>query len=335
MSEILHPIFSIITPTYLRPPLLKRTIDSVRKQTFRDYEHIIVDDANDPETKKIVENLGDEKIRFHQHTYAKGAAGGYNTGIKMSKGKYILFLDDDDEYLPLFLEKMFIHFSQTAASVGFVWSGISVIKDTDSEEVVLYSKVWPSKFTTKEIGLVQATTLGNGFGVCVRKECIDFIGLFDESIAIGHDADFFFRLVRKYDFETIPEVLVKIHQHGISQLTNERNNLNRLELREIILKRHLDLLNLFPQLYYVHYKHVVDLSYNLNLRQKGRNAMLSIIKKSPYHVLSYLDLVFYEIVGSSLVDYYYKSLLRKIVHYLKGERDISWDLKQFLEYKTK
>jgi glycosyltransferase involved in cell wall biosynthesis len=317
MPEIYQPLFSIITPTCGRPLLLQRTINSIINQTFKNYEHIIVDDANDKQTESLVNGFGDKRIIFHQHPNPRGAAGSYNSGIRISRGKFILFLDDDDEYLPAFLEKMFHHFSQSGPNVGFVWTGISRIIDTDSGEKFLNSKVWPSRFPTKELGLVEATSIGNGFGVCVRKECIDIIGFYDESIIMGQDADFLFRLAKNFDFETIPEVLVKIHQHGSSQLTDEKNNFVRLELREKILKRHLDLLNKFPKLYYVHYKYIVDLCYDLKLRQKGRKTMLSIIRNTPFRILYLIDLIFYELSGKNTLMSYNGSRLKKFVDFLK------------------
>ena len=144
MSEINIPVFSIITPTCRRPLLLKRTINSVIRQTFQDFEHIIVDDANDQETVSLINEYGDKRIVSLQHTSPLGAAGGYNSGIKISKGRFILFLDDDDEYFPTFLEQMYYHFSQANKNVGFIWTGISRIKDTDTGESLLYSIVWPT-----------------------------------------------------------------------------------------------------------------------------------------------------------------------------------------------
>lgn len=320
MPEANQPVFSIITPTCRRPLLLRRTIQSVINQSFSDYEHIIVDDVNDRDTESLINEIGDKRIIFHQHASPKGAAGGYNSGIKISRGKFILFLDDDDEYLPSFLEKMYNHFCQSDPKVGFVWTGFSRIKDTDSGEILIDSKIWPSTFPTKELGLVAATSIGNGFGVCIKRECIDDIGLYDESIVFGQDTDFLFRLAIKFEFETIPEILVKIHQHDNSQLTNKKNNLLRLELREKILQNNMDMLMEFPKLYYVHYKAVADLSYKLKLRRKGRKTMFSLINNSPFNILNFTDILFYELFGIDTVNFYYGSKFRRLVQFLKGKK---------------
>jgi glycosyltransferase involved in cell wall biosynthesis len=317
MNESEYPVFSIITPTCRRPLLLQRTISSVISQTFKDYEHIIIDDANDEETEQFVKSLKDERIIFQQHITPKGAGGSYNTGIKISHGRFILFLDDDDEYVSTFLEKMYNHFSQSNLNLGFVWTGISRIRDTDTGEEVLKSQIWPLRFSTREEGLVKATSIGNGFGVCVKRECIDKIGLYDESLIFGQDTDFLFRLAENCEFETIPEPLVKIHQHSNLQLTDNKNNILRLEFRKKILNKHIDLLKLFPELYYVHYKVVVNLCYSLKLRQKGRETMYLIIKNTSFRMLNFIDLFFLELTGKDTITYYKGSKLQNLMHFLK------------------
>jgi len=293
------PVFSIITPTCKRPGLLHRAIRSVQQQTFSDYEHIIIDDAHDAETGKIIQGINDNKIIFHQHSFQKGAAGAYNSGIQLAGGKFILFLDDDDEYLPTCLERINARFIKTDASVGFVWTGISIIQDDESGGKELITKVWPAKFRNAEAGIVAATTIGNGYGLCVRKECIDAVGMYDESLAMGQDADFLFRLAGKYDFETVPEILVRIHHHKMNQLTDRANDMVRLEQREKILERHTSLLERYPELYYTHYRHIAELSYSSGLKDKGRNTIYALVKHNPCRLLNYLDLIAFEVSGNN------------------------------------
>jgi glycosyltransferase involved in cell wall biosynthesis len=321
MPENHQPVFSIITPTFRRPGLLERNIQSVINQSFKEYEHIIIDDADDSETESLVKRFSDSRIIYQKHEKPKGAAGGYNSGIKISRGRFILFLDDDDEYLPSFLEKMYNRFSQSRLNIGFIWAGISRVRDTEDGEEMLLSKIWPTKFPDKEKGLAEATSIGNGFGVCVRKECIDAIGLYDESLMIGEDTDFLFRLAQRYDFETIPEVLVKIHQHNTTQLTGDKFYLNQVDAKESILTRYSDFLLRHKLLYYTHYKAYADFCYRWNLKTKGRRSMFALIRKDPSRFMNFADLLFYEISGKSLMNFYSVSSFRKIIHFLKKNRN--------------
>jgi glycosyltransferase involved in cell wall biosynthesis len=315
------PVFSIITPTCRRPQLLKRNILSVQNQTFGDYEHIIVDDASDIETGNLITEFQDNRIVCHSHTSPRGAAGSYNTGIRMARGTYILFLDDDDEYLPCFLKKIHDRFSLAGPDTGFIWTGISRVRDTEEGEKLLFSRIWPERFPSKETGLAAATSIGNGFGVCVRRVCIENTGLYDESLKVCEDTDFLFRLALKYTFETIPEVLVKIHQHGNPQLNNEDNFLQRLEGKEKIINRYEDILKQYPAVYYIHYKSYAGLCYSHNLRLKGRQAMFSIIKNSPLRFLNFADLFFYELLGKDATGFYTGSILYKIRLLMKRNKN--------------
>ena len=92
------PFFSVILPTYNRSALLKRAIKSVIEQEFEDWELIIVDDGSTDDTGKIVETFHDSRINY---VYQENGmvAKARNNGIIKSRGEYICFLDDDDEYL--------------------------------------------------------------------------------------------------------------------------------------------------------------------------------------------------------------------------------------------
>ena len=312
-----HPVFSIITPTFKRLSLLKRNILSVRNQTFENYEHIIIDDANDPETDRLVNIFSDDRIVLLHHEFSKGAGASYNTGIKASRGQFIVFLDDDDEYMPCFLRKMYQKFSNAKHNVGFILPGVSKIKDAHSGEELLSSIVLPSQFSTREEELIAATSIGNGYGVCIKRTCFDSIGMYDESLAFGQDTEFLFRLARNFECETIPEILVKIHFHEMPQLTDNVNNIKRLEIRERILEKNLDLLIQFPKLYYIHYQVVADLCYKLKLKKKGRKTMFSIIKHSPFKVLNFTDIVSFELFSKNTMEAYSSSAIRKVIHSLK------------------
>lgn len=314
-----NPVFSIITATYKRPKLLERAIRSVIAQTFCNYEHIIIDDANEAVTENLVRDFKDPRIVFLKHKKQQGAGASYNTGIKFSRGKFIIVLGDDDELFPPFLEKMQEQFSNGNENIDFIWTGIVRVKDMHlGGEEALMTQTWPARFKNKEKGLAAATSIGNGFGLCVKRECIEAIGLYDENLKFGQDTEFLFRLAKKFEFRTIPEVLVKIHNNNnYHQLTNSQNNIVRLKLYKKILWNHKDFLALHPWVYCIHYQRVVDLSYKLGLRIKGRKALMSIIEKKPLKLINYADLLFYELVGKNTMTVYSQSLTKKILHSLK------------------
>ncbi|HUX95606.1 MAG TPA: glycosyltransferase [Bacteroidales bacterium] len=300
-----NPLFSIITPTFKRPEFLARNIRSVINQTYNTFEHIIIDDANDSTTEKLIDSFGDERIKLVKHEKSKGAAASYNSGLRKSCGKFVLFLDDDDEYMPFFLEKMHKCFISEDMELGFVWSGISKIEDTDDGEIALYSRVWPGDFSKKENGIIAATSIGNGFGLCVRRECFGKIGFYDESLKIGEDTDLLFRLTMNFKFKTIPDVLVKIHQHKFNQLTGEENYLDKIRGMEIILERYRDFLKQYPKVFAVHYSAYARLCYRYKLNKNGRAAIAEIVLNQPANIKTYFNFISYELTGKSISDTFF------------------------------
>ncbi|MCR4347472.1 MAG: glycosyltransferase [Sulfuricaulis sp.] len=96
------PEVSIIMPTYNRADTIGRAIDSVRRQTFQDWELIIVDDGSTDGTASLVEGL-DPRVRLIRQENA-GCYVARNNGLRNSRGRYLTFIDSDDEWLPYFLE---------------------------------------------------------------------------------------------------------------------------------------------------------------------------------------------------------------------------------------
>jgi glycosyltransferase involved in cell wall biosynthesis len=110
----MHPekkIVSIIIPTYKRSDFLFRAVDSALNQTYKNIEIIIVDDNgknsihSTENLKKLEKYKDDIRIIYHINEENLGCALARNEGIKLSKGEYVTFLDDDDIYLPEKVEK--------------------------------------------------------------------------------------------------------------------------------------------------------------------------------------------------------------------------------------
>lgn len=99
------PKVSVVIPTFGRPELLKRAIDSVLAQTMSDLEVIVVNDGDDPPTIAVLKSIADSRLRYIVHETNKGAGFARDTGADASLGEWVAFLDDDDEWLPEKLEK--------------------------------------------------------------------------------------------------------------------------------------------------------------------------------------------------------------------------------------
>jgi len=103
MPDIPH--VSVVIPTRRRPKLLKRALDSVFAQTFRQFEAIVVLDGPDDDTVRALNTIVDPRMRVFVNPHSLTAAGARNVGVSHARGEWIAFLDDDDEWLPDKLEK--------------------------------------------------------------------------------------------------------------------------------------------------------------------------------------------------------------------------------------
>ncbi len=103
-----QPIVSVVIPTYNREELLPAAVESVKAQTLESWELLIVDDHSSDNTRACVERwaTADPRVRSLINQRTKGPAGARNTGIDAARGKYVAFLDSDDEWLPHHLQRM-------------------------------------------------------------------------------------------------------------------------------------------------------------------------------------------------------------------------------------
>lgn len=84
-------VFSVIIPVYNRAELLKRTVGSVLRQDFTDFELLVIDDGSSDDIKSVVDGFSDRRIRYHRQEN-RGASAARNAGIDLARGDYVAFL---------------------------------------------------------------------------------------------------------------------------------------------------------------------------------------------------------------------------------------------------
>lgn len=163
-----RPFFSIIVPTYNRAEFLPRCIKSVYRQTFSDWELLIIDDGSTDHTKDLVaeHTRKDNRVKYFYQTNQRVSAA-RNLGLKNAAGNYLCFLDSDDEYeanhLQFFYEELSKkNFSEVFLSTGFKY------KDGRSEQIQL-SPI-PQTYADKEIGKIMSAYLP--YSPCVQTVCL-------------------------------------------------------------------------------------------------------------------------------------------------------------------
>lgn len=112
------PFFTVVVPLYNRARVIGDALRSVLAQTERDFELLVIDDGSEDDPRPVVEALGDPRVRYIRQTNAGGGAA-RNTGIDMARGRFIAFLDSDDEFLPHHLAAMRARLEGTQLIVGY------------------------------------------------------------------------------------------------------------------------------------------------------------------------------------------------------------------------
>ncbi len=211
-------LISIIIPTYNRPIKLKRAITSIINQTYINFEILIINDSKiEEDVKEVIKSFNDKRIKYFCNSRTKGPSGARNTGILKSKGKFIAFLDDDDEWLPKKLElqiKLLNSRSNHAVFCAFK---------------ILNNKKW-TNIIQKNVKHNQKNYLLHKYEVCasstilIKKSVLNKMGLFSENLSINEDLEFILRLLREHNITYISKILVKIYGHCIRDATKTEKN---------------------------------------------------------------------------------------------------------------
>lgn len=126
---------SVIMPAYNCRATLAESIKSVTAQTFADWELLVIDDCSSEPLADIVESFHDKRIRYVRLLENSGVAKARNTGIAISKGRYIAFLDSDDLWLPEKLAKQLAFMQEHQYAFTYTW--YSQFKESSAKPVRL------------------------------------------------------------------------------------------------------------------------------------------------------------------------------------------------------
>jgi glycosyltransferase involved in cell wall biosynthesis len=104
LKKKITPLISIIVPTYNHAMFIKKAIISVKNQTYKNWELIIIDNFSTDNTQKVIKNFRDKRLKYYKIKNDGIIAKSRNFGIKFSKGEWIAFLDSDDYWIENKLE---------------------------------------------------------------------------------------------------------------------------------------------------------------------------------------------------------------------------------------
>lgn len=223
----MQPLVSCIIPTHNRANLLIKSVESVLAQTYKELEVIIVDDHSTDNTKEVIQQLKakDNRVNYFINP-GKGANAARNYGIKMAKGEYVAFNDDDDLWLPEKLEKQTLALIKNDADICFCTYEMN-------------GKFYPFKNceNSNEVNKLLSNFSIIGTPTLLLKKSIIVSGdkYFDEKLNALQDWDFLLNFVPDYKFHHLNEVLIVVNRTQVS-ITNNSQKL--IESHLFILDKH-------------------------------------------------------------------------------------------------
>jgi len=235
--SLTDPVVSVIVPTYNRPDMLKDAINSILAQSYQDFEIVVVNDCGQDVEATISEmNKGANKIVYIKHSCNKGLAAARNTGIKLARGKYIAYLDDDDIFYPDHLETLVNSLEQNHYHVAYTDAYRAHQVYQDGSYKIIGRDIPYSFDFSKDILLIQNISPVNCF--MNTKQCLEEVGLFDDNFHAHEDWELWIRLSRKYDFMHIKKVTTEFRwrEDGSTMSSSQRHEF--LRTMEEIFKRY-------------------------------------------------------------------------------------------------
>jgi len=227
-------IVSCIIPTRNRQDLLRKSLESVISQTYRNLEIIVVDDASDDDTGIIVREYMDRDIRINyiKTITSMGGSGARNIGIKEAIGEYVAFLDDDDYW----------NENKIAEQINFIDDFDAVICaafSKNGKKVIVYHKT-----LVNPIILKRGNVFFGGTSIILARSHAIKNTLFDEKLLSGQDWDLLIRMASKYHVGYSDTPLVYYNDGDHKRISNELVNMpfHQLENRLRAIEKHKDFL---------------------------------------------------------------------------------------------
>jgi glycosyltransferase involved in cell wall biosynthesis len=210
------PLVSVVIPAYNAAWCIRRAVDSVLAQDYRDFELIVVDDGSQDDTAAILAGYGDT-VRVISKPNG-GLSSARNAGISAAKGEFVAFLDADDWWLPQKLARQ-ITLMGSRPDLLFC-STASAVQTPAGERLADWRCGVATASTLESIFLANAYVAGSGSAVLAKRAAFSQAGGFDESLLSLEDIDMWMRLAALGGFSCIDETLVCIEKSAASMSGN-------------------------------------------------------------------------------------------------------------------
>jgi len=267
------PLVSIVTITRNRGDLLKRCITSILSQTYENIEHIVVDGASDDNTDEIIASFNDDRLKFYKLDYNWPLKKTSDYGISLCKGKYITFLDSDDEYLPSKIEKQVKLIESLPEDYGLVYCWMTYF-DNNTKEILSFHRPELRGYVAEKT--VESPVLSGTPTLLFKSNVLRELDGWKspDEIGIASDWELCARACQITKVDYIPESLVNVYiNHGHARMSNSKYY---AEFDEKQIKFHFYFLNKYegvfksnPQITWYHLRCIVSAYFHMGDFKNG------------------------------------------------------------------
>jgi len=236
------PMFSVVVPTYNRERFVTSAIDSVLQQTFKDYEIIVIDDGSTDNTLQALQKYGTRTKVIRQPN--SGVSAARNKGVEVARGRWIAFLDSDDEWDQNYLASQFEHIRCNPRAVAFVTNALEIHPGHRTH--MHFQSSMLRKFGSRStIGIRRPfrAIIDHPHwylqSMVVRRDVLLTTRLFDPALAIAEDLDVITQLTLLGEFGFDKRVFVRIFRRTeeLSNLASAQGSLTARESFDTVFER--------------------------------------------------------------------------------------------------
>ena len=206
------PFFSVVISTKNRAALVVKAVQSILKQSFQDFEILIVDNASTDNTEEVLVQLQEPRLHYLKNEIDKERCFARNRGIQNAKGTYVCFLDSDDEYLPNHLQVIYDKIQESKIKTALFFTNAYETYNFEN----LQERICPD-INNYNLFAYLLTFTFNPARVAVHHLVLNEFQ-FDEQIPGLEDLDLWLRIATKYPIIQIPirTIIYQLHDESYS-----------------------------------------------------------------------------------------------------------------------
>lgn len=187
---------SVCIPAYRAKNFISDALQSVKSQTFQNWELIVVEDGSDDGTQELVEEFSkqvEQRVHYHRHENNRGLSNTRNTGFSYAQGKWIAILDADDRWQSEHLNGLLQTVENTKADLVF---SSSRVFDSDSDDTLYIRQAPEGLIENIGVKLFDGAIIIQPSSVIFKKELLNTLGGFNDAFPICNDLDFWLRAAK-------------------------------------------------------------------------------------------------------------------------------------------